>query len=140
MTGNQQFASVAESGPLERRRGNRFCLRLRCRLRPVSTRELALAGTVIDISRSGILVELDSAQFHGRLSPHDGVRVIVELPRNPAFSPRCLECAATVVRIVAAGARTRVAVEIRTIRVTDQHQGGASASDWRSAPIEGLVQ
>jgi len=140
MLGTQQSALVSSSSPTDRRRGRRFNLRLSCRVCPVSTENVAFAGTVINISRSGILVGLDSAQISTVLAPHDVVRVVVDLPRHPLFSPRWLECIATVVRIVPAQAQTQVAVEIGQIRVTDQNSKVASASDWHSAPIEGLIQ
>ena len=115
-------------------------MRLRCRVCPASTENVAFAGTVVNISRSGILMELDSAQIPEVLRPHDDVHVVVDLPRHPSFSPRCLECTATVVRIFAAKAQTAVAVEIGQIRVTEQNTKGASTSDSQSAPIEGLTQ
>ena len=83
---------------------------------------------------------LDSPVVSGVLRPEDVVRVVVDLPRHPLFSPRCLDCLATVVRIVVPKTQTQVAVEIGQIRVTDQNVKGISTSDWFSAPIEGLIQ
>jgi hypothetical protein len=98
------------------------------------------AGSVINISRSGILMALDSAETLGVLKPDAEVRVVVDLPRHPLFSPRCLECTATVVRMAVAKTQTQVAVEIGQIRVTDQNTKGTSISDWCGAHIEGLIQ
>jgi hypothetical protein len=126
--------------PLERRRGLRFNLRLSCRVFPVSTEGIEFPGTVINISRSGILVGLDSAQIATLLKPQSLVRVAVDLPRHPAFSPRFFECTATVVRIVAAEAQTQVALEIGRIRVNERNAKATSTADWLSAPIEGLIQ
>jgi len=125
---------------IERQRGRRFSLRLSCRVCPVSTERVEFAGTVINISRSGILVRLDSGQISRVLRPDDAVRVVVDLPRHPLFSPRCLECAATVVRIVDGKAQTQVAFEIGQMRVKDQSTRAILTRDWLSAPIEGLIQ
>ena len=124
----------------ERRRGGRFSLRLSCRVCPLSTERVEFAGTVMNISRSGILVGLDSEQIARVLRPGDVLRVVVDLPRHPLFSPRCLECTATVVRIVAAKAQTLVAFEIGQMQVKDQNTEAISTRDWLSAPIEGLIQ
>ena len=109
-------------------------------MRPVSKEKVAFAGAVINISRSGILVGLDSAQISGLLRPDEVVRVVVDLPRHPLFAPRCLDCLATVVRVVVPMTQTQVAVEIKRIRVSDQNVRGNSTSDWFSAPIRGLIQ
>ena len=83
---------------------------------------------------------LDAAQFSRVLKPDEVVRVVVDLPRHPLFSPRCLECTATVVRIVAAEAQTQVALEFGQMQVKDQNTKTISTRDWLSAPIEGLIQ
>ena len=98
------------------------------------------AGSVINISRSGILMALDSAETLGVLKPDAEVRVVVDLPRHPLFSPRCLECTATVVRMAVARTQTQVAVEIGQIRVTDQNLKETPISDWCGAHIGGLIQ
>ena len=136
------FQEILESGEvsIERRRGRRFTLRLNCQVCPASTSRLEFAGTVIDISRSGILVGLDAVQISGVLRPDDVVRVVVDLPRHPLFSQRCLECTATVVRIVAAEPLTQVAFEFGRVLVKDQNANTISTRDWLSAPIEGLIQ
>ena len=104
----------------ERRRGRRFNLALSCRVCPVSTENVEIAGTVINISRSGILVGIDSAEISTLVEPDAIVRVVIDLPRHPLYSPRCLECITRVVRIVTAKAQTQVAFEI------EQIQGGWS--------------
>lgn len=95
---------------------------------------------MINISRSGILMETDSAELSGRLRPDEPVGVSIHLPRHPLFSPRCLECTATVVRVVVLKAQTQVAVEIHRIQVKDEKAGESPADDWGSEPIEGLIQ
>jgi len=141
MTGSLTSAAHAcSTGAIERRRGRRFPLRLSCRLCPVSMEKAEFAGTVIDISRSGILIALGSAEISGVPRPDDAVRVVVDLPRHRLFSPRCLECIATVVRLVVLKTQIQVAVEIRRTRVTDQNPREASAHDWFSAPVGGMIQ
>jgi hypothetical protein len=63
-----------------------------------------------------------------------------DLPRHRLFSPRCLECIATVVRIVAAKPQSQAAFEIGQTQVKDQNTKAISTLDWLSAPIEGLIQ
>ena len=139
-TGGLQEILEREETSVDRRRGRRFSLRLSCRVCPLSTERVEFAGTVMNISRSGILVGLDSAQIARVLRPDDVVRVVVDLPRHPLFSPRCLDCTATVVRIVAAEAQTQVAFEFGRMQVKDQNTKAISTRDWLSAPIEGLIQ
>ena len=139
MSGLQEILERKEAS-IDWRRGRRFSVRLSCRVCPASTGRVEFAGTVINISRSGILVRLDSAQISGVLRFDDVVRVVVDLPRHPLFSPRCLECSATVVRIVAAKAQTQVAFEIGQMQVKDQNAKAISTRDWLSVPIEGLIQ
>ena len=125
---------------VERRRGRRFSLPLVCRVCPDSTQEVEFTGTVINISRSGVLVGLDSAHASGVLTPAGAVRVAIDLPRHPLYSARCMECAATVVRVVASKDQTQVAFEIGQMRIKDQNTKAISALDWLSAPVEGLIQ
>jgi c-di-GMP-binding flagellar brake protein YcgR len=107
-------AVVRQNGaPIERRREPRFDLPLSCLVSQVSGERAEFSGTVINMSRSGILLCLDPAWNIGALRPHSVVRVSVDLPRHPSFSPRSYEFTATVVRIDAAEAQTRVAFEIR---------------------------
>jgi hypothetical protein len=138
--GRFQEISERKEPSIERRRGRRFSLRLSCSVCPVSAERVEFAGTVINISGSGILAGLDAAQIARVLGPDEVVRVVVDLPRHPLFSPRCLECTATVVRIVTEAAQIQVAVEIGRMRVKDQRTKAISTRDWLSAPVEGLIQ
>lgn len=140
MSGTQKVAHAPSTAPLERRRGRRFPLPLSCRLYPVTLEKAEFAGTVINISRSGILMALDSPGASGVLRAEEAVRVVVDLPRHPLFAPRCLDCLARVVRIVVPLTQTQVAVEIKRIRVSDQNVRGNSTGDWFSAPIQGPIQ
>jgi hypothetical protein len=141
-TDRGRFQEIPErkEAPTERRRGRRFSLRLSCTVCPASAERVEFAGTVINISRSGILVGLDAVQTARLLRPDDVVRVEVDLPRHPLFSARCLECTATVVRIVSVEAQTQVAVELGRMQVKDQKTKAISTRDRLSAPIEGLIQ
>jgi len=137
-----EFQEILEriDASVERRRRRRFSLRLSCRVCPVSTESVEFAGAVINISRSGILVELDSAQISRVLRSDGVVIVVVDLPRHPLFSPRCLECTATIVRIVAAKDQAQVAFEIGQMLVKDQNTKAISTRDWLSAPLQGFIQ
>jgi hypothetical protein len=139
-SGGFQEISERNEASIERRSGRRFSLRLSCRVCLVSTERAEFAGTAINISRSGILVGLDAAQISSVLKPDDVVRVVVDLPRHPLFSPRCMEFTATVVRIVAAEAETQVAFEFRRMQIKDQNTKAISTRGWLSAPIENLIQ
>jgi|WetSurMetagenome_2_1015567.scaffolds.fasta_scaffold243706_1 hypothetical protein len=140
--GMGEFQEILQrnEGSIERRRRPRFSTRLSCRVSPASKERTAFSGTVIDISRSGVLVRLDSEQVSRVLKPDGVVRVVIDLPRNPEFSPRCLECIATVVRIVAAEAHTEVAFEIERMRAKEQDAKATSKSDWLGSAIEGPIQ
>ena len=126
--------------PNERRRGRRFTLPLNCRVRPFLPGSTDFAGTVINISRSGILVGFDSAEISGVLKPHDLVRIEIDLPRHPLFSPRCLECSATFIRSRVSKTQTQIAFEIGQMQVKDQGATDGSMPDWLSGPLQGLIQ
>jgi len=138
--GAQPHTEISSASSVERRRGRRFALRLSCRLSPVSMKKADFAGTVINISRSGILMALDSAEIPTVVRPDDVVRVVIDLPRHPSFSPRCLECIATVVRLVVVQTQTQVAVQIGRTRVTDRDPTSEPGRDWLRAPVEGVIQ
>jgi PilZ domain len=138
--GTQNSAQASSTDPVERRRGRRFNLRLGCRVCTVSTERVEFPGTVVNISRSGILVAFDLAQVAGVLGPDHEVRVVIDLPRHPLFSPRCLECTARVVRMVVAKAQTQVAFEIGQMQVTNQNPRGAAPREWLGGSFEGPIQ
>jgi hypothetical protein len=81
LTDRGGFQEVLErkEASIERRRGHRFSLRLNSRVCPVSTERVEFAGSVINISRPGILVGLDPAQIFRVLRPDYVVRVVVEI-------------------------------------------------------------
>ena len=117
--GDPQEKPKREAVAVERRNGRRFSMWLSCRLRLVSTENVEFVGTVIDISRSGVLETFDSAEVSRVLGLDDVVLVLIELPQHGLSTLRCLECSAKVVRIVAAKPQTQVACEIRRMQVTD---------------------
>ena len=117
--GGPQEIPKREAPAVERRHGRRFGMWLSCRLCPVSREKVEFVGTVIDISRSGVLVSLDSAEVSRALGLDDVVRVLIELPQPASSALRCLECTAKVVRIIAAKPQTQVACAIWRMQVTD---------------------
>ena len=140
MLGTQRSEQVLSLGFIERRHAPRFRLRLSCRLCLISLEKEEFAGTLINISRSGILVTLASAGLSRLPRPDEQVRLTVDLPRHPLFSPRCLECAARVVRVVAAQDKTHVAVEIGRMWVTSQSASTTSSGSWSGSPPSDLIQ
>jgi hypothetical protein len=120
--------------------GRRLGLGLNCRICPDSTESVELAGTVIDINRSEILVGLESAEVPEVLRPDAAARVVVDLPRHPQFSPRYLECTVIVVRIVATKAQTQVAFEIEQMQIREQDTRARSTRDCLGAGIDGFFQ
>ncbi len=57
----------------------------------------------------------------GRMQVGQRARLMLELPRHPNFSPRCLECKAKIVRIDIAGKdRFSVSFKIQRMRVCDR--------------------
>ncbi len=123
-------ASAGSPGAIGQRCGRPFALRLSCRLYPVWMRTAQVPGTVVNISLSALFIEIDSAKFPEVLRREAPVRVVVDLPRHPSFSPRCLECTGAVVRLVAAEAQIHVAVQIERIQVTEQRADEPSGGDW----------
>ncbi len=140
MPGTQKSEQLHSTGSIEWRSTRHFSLRLSCRVCPVSTEQAELAGTVVNISRTEILVALDSEQIPYVLRPDDVVRVEVDLPRHPLFPQKCLECIVRVVRIVVAKAQIKVASQIWQMRVKDRTAKDVLPRDWFSTPSEGLIQ
>ena len=140
MTATRNGAHAASTASMEQPHPRGPGLGLSCRLFPTSMGSVELAGTVVDISRSGILIALGSEQVSGAPEPDAVVRVVVDLPQHPWFSPRCLECIGSVSEVLPLEAQVEVAVQIRQMRVTDQGTEGISSHDWLSAPSEEPIQ
>lgn len=140
MPGTQRSVCQSLDFPNERRRGRRFNLRLNCRVRPVSMENTEFAGTVINMSRSGILVGFDLVEVSLLLKSHDSVRIVIDPPRHPLFSPRCLECSATLIRTCSSKAQVHIAFEIGQIQVRGPTKNTISMPDWLSGPFRGLIQ
>jgi len=117
--GDPQEKPKREALAVERRHGRRFSMWLSCRLRLVSMENVEFVGTVIDISRSGVLVTFDSVEVSRVLGLDDVVLVLIELPQHALSTLQCLECSAKVVRIIAAKPQTQVACEIWRMQVTN---------------------
>ncbi len=107
----------------ERRRGQRFPLRLPCRVTAAFRKTSEWKGSTDDISRSGVRVLLSDVSDPGKLPrPGDSVRVVIDLPHSPNIAPRCLECLGAAVRKEPRENRELLlAVEIRRIRVCDRN-------------------
>jgi hypothetical protein len=117
-----QSSVGAAAGVTDRRRRRRFEMRLACRVLSPERRFEALTGTTHDVGRSGALVVFRGQRSSaGRMQVGELARLILEMPRHPDFSPRCLECKARVVRIDSAGeGRFSVGYRIQRMRVCDR--------------------
>jgi hypothetical protein len=132
------FEVVSPKIGIERRQGTRFSLRLRCRVAFPWLGPRQLTGFTRDMSRSGVLVKLNKtvgAELVNRLGA--SATVSIDLPHGPAFTPRCLVCMTTIVRIVdAESPKPSVALEIHRMLVEDR---GPQASPGRSSLVERFV-
>jgi len=123
MLGKNVGPSGEQEPALERRQGQRFPLRLSCRITAAFRETREWLGSTTDISRSGVRVLLkDIADAGGLPRLGESVRVLIDLPHSANIAPRCLECmGATVRKEPRENREVLVAVEIRRIRVCDRN-------------------
>jgi len=123
MLGKNVGPSGQQDTALERRRGQRFPLRLPCRVTAAFRETSEWTGSTNDISRSGVCVLLADVADTGKLPRlGDSVRVLIDLPHSANITRRCLECMGTAVRKEPRENREfLLAVEIRRIRVCDRN-------------------
>ena len=122
MLGKNLVLSLNEDSVLERRRGQRFPLRLTCRVTFPWKKSRELLGTTADISRSGLKVVFEKAEASEEL-PGIGepACIVIDLPHSSHISPRCLECLSVMVRTeVLKPEGLAAAFEIRRVRVCDR--------------------
>lgn len=121
MLGKNAGPSGQRDSAVERRRGQRFPLRLPCRVTAAFRETSEWTGSTNDISRSGVRVLLVNVAYPGKLPRlGESVRVLIDLPHSANIAPRCLECMGTAVRKVPGeNQELLLAIEIR-IRVCDQ--------------------
>ncbi len=107
------------------RRGVRYEVRLSCQVSSPGKVFADLTGVTQNMSRSGLLLELEQDESAARL-PEVGqaARILLELPRA-TLERRCVECLGRVVRIDRKG--PAVAFEFRRVTFTGSSSALATA-------------
>ncbi len=99
MLSGTAVTTAAVASAVERRRGKRYLLRLACRVTSWDGHFEEMRGTTTDISRTGVRVVFPDVVAPLKLHIGETACVLVDLPENPYFTPRQLECICRVVRI-----------------------------------------
>jgi len=99
MLSGTAVTTAAVATAVERRRGKRYLLRLACRVTSWDGHFEEARGTTTDISRTGVRVSFADEAAPLQLHIGETACVLVDLPENPCFTPRQLECMCRVVRI-----------------------------------------
>ncbi len=99
MCSSSTAAATAVARAIERRRGKRYPLLLACRVTSPDGHFAEMQGTTIDISRTGVCVVFADEVAPLKLQIGERACVLVDLPENPYFTPRQLECTGRVVRM-----------------------------------------
>ncbi len=126
-----------DQSSLDRRQAQRHEVTRPCRVVRVAEAAGEAAGVTSNVSRTGMLVRFPEVEVTGEL-PKIGeqARVEIDLPPNPAFSPRVLECQARVVRVGdPSTADTALAFEVLRMEI---REGGDPPPP--AGPREPLVQ
>lgn len=117
----------------ERRRGYRFDMRLTCRVSFPRKASDKVSGTTQDVSRSGLLILFPENELPKVPAVGDMARIVLDLPKAPDSSPKCLDCMARVVRINDAELGHRlVAFEVRSMRFTGRNEPDSSGEETPS--------
>ncbi len=122
---------------IERRGHPRLALDLICHLQSCTTTHWKAAGRTVNISRSGVLVELERARTAPSPPPLGSrLRVDIELPAR-----RILRCRGRLVRVVdSQGNGTLLAVAVERMEFRDQARkpvGGIQRARW--SEVGGLL-
>ena len=115
----------------EPRRGKRFSLALPCHVTSPYGRCIRIAGTTLNMSRTGVLVRFYHVGASEALPKVGEVTVLeIDLPTSPSFAPRYLQCMAVVVRVVAVETdHLAVAFELRRVRVEERSKMASSDTE-----------
>jgi hypothetical protein len=102
---------------MERRKGERFEIELKCRLQVDNGLQI-VEGRTINMSRLGALIEIPgSCNPEAVPQPKDLLRAEILLPTNLQFGPRYLSGKATAVRTSQENGAYRVAVQFHRIQI-----------------------
>jgi hypothetical protein len=106
---------------MNRRSNERIEMKLPCLFTFPGEWAASLAGVTANMHRDGLLVSCDPRGLHDDL-PKVGSKgkVQVELPPNPSFSPKCIVCDTTLVRVSTLGeTEMQFAMRIATVAFRD---------------------
>ena len=102
---------------MERRKGERFEIELKCRLQINNGMQIA-EGTTVNMSRLGALIELPpSCDSEAVPKLSDVLWAEILLPTNREFGPRSLSCKATVVRTSNREGAFTVAIRFQRVEI-----------------------
>jgi hypothetical protein len=75
-------------------------------------------ATIVNISRGGVLLELSGGSQGSLPAIGDRTAVALDLPRNPVFSPRSLNCKGVIVRAIGEPGRpSQVAIRFTSVKI-----------------------
>ena len=110
------------------RQARRFPLVLPCQVTSPYARSIWMAGTTVNMSRTGALVRFSDPGAAEALPKVGEVALLeVDLPICPSFSPRFLKCMTVVVSVhEVATDHLEVALELRRVRVEERQKKESS--------------
>jgi len=128
----------SETASRDRRHKLRHRVQRPCRVEPAEASLGEMTGIAIDISRSGLLVQIPGVAVTNLL-PKVGetARIVIDLPLSVNYEPRSLECTARVVRVAGQDKdNPALAFEIHSMKI----QSRRDQSDRQAAPLDDQVQ
>ena len=128
----------SETASRDRRHKLRHRVQRPCRVEPAEASLGEMTGIAIDISRSGLLVQIPGVAVTNLL-PKVGetARIVIDLPPSANYEPRSLECTARVVRVAGQDqGNPSLAFEIHSMKI----QSRRDQSDRQAAPLDDQVQ
>jgi hypothetical protein len=106
---------------MNRRINERIKVNLPCQFTFPAEWQSAVPGITANMHRDGVLISCDPRDLKGEM-PKVGSKgtIRVELPPNPAFSPKCIVCDTTLVRVeVMSQTETQFAMRIGSVSFRD---------------------
>jgi hypothetical protein len=128
----------SETTSRDRRHKLRHRVQRPCRVESAEAPLGEITGIAIDISRSGLLVEIPGVAVNSLL-PKVGetARIVIDLPPSVNYEPRSLECTARVVRVASQDKdNPALAFEIHRMKIQDRRD----QSSRQAAPLDDQVQ
>ena len=134
----QPDSRVSETTSMDRRHKLRHRVERPCRVEPAEAPLGEITGIAIDISRSGLLVQIPGVAVNNLL-PKVGetARIVIDLPPSANYEPRSLECTARVVRVASQDQdNPALAFEIHRMKIQDRRD----QSSRKATPTVDQVQ